>query len=277
MLAGIASGAPFLRTFLPQGRNTPKPARRVPQVSVLRFGRSARPGHPLLARLILIVAAACFAAVPTYAQGPSAPAAPPASFVVVLNAAHGGSDAGANLDGQPEKAFTLAMSIRLRSLLAARGISVVTTRETDIALDPLHRAEIANHAKAQACLTLHASETGAGVHLFTSSLQPARSALFEPWATAQSAWITRSIALEGVLNSGLQHAGLTVTLGRTVLSSIDSMTCPAVAVEIAPGKQAEGASGATVSGSLADPDYQAQVANAITAAVLEWRAEGSSL
>ena len=76
--------------------------------------------------------------------------APTPRFVVVLNPAHGGDDAGANLDGQPEKAFTLAMSIRLRSLLAARGIDVITTRESDVTLDSVHRAQIANHARAQA-------------------------------------------------------------------------------------------------------------------------------
>lgn len=209
---------------------------------------------------------------PIFTQVPPAP-----SFVVVLDAAHGGGDAGANLDGQPEKAYTLAMSIRLRSALAARGISVVTTRESDVTVDPMRRAEIANHAAAQACLTLHASETGAGVHLYTSSLTPARPALFEPWKTAQAAWVTRSIALEGVLNSALRHAGMTVIIGRTALPAIDSMTCPAVAVEIAPASQSGGASGPSVSGSLADPGYQAQVANALTAALVEWRAEGSKL
>ena len=69
-----------------------------------------------------------------------------------------------------KKTATLAFSVRLRSLLSARGIVVVTTRESDVTLDPDQRAEIANHMHAQACLSLHASESGAGVHLFTSSL-----------------------------------------------------------------------------------------------------------
>ena len=57
-------------------------------------------------------------------------------FVVVLDAAHGGDDPGGHLsNGQPEKAFTLALSVRLRSLLTARGIQVVTTRESDTAVD----------------------------------------------------------------------------------------------------------------------------------------------
>lgn len=204
------------------------------------------------------------------AQSPPAPAPPPARFVVVLDAAHGGDDTGAHLStGQLEKAFTLAFGVRLRSLLGARGIQVVTTRESDASVDLNRRAEIANHANAQACLTLHASDTGTGVHLFASSLAPAEPARFAAWKTAQSAFVNRSLALAGVLNSALLHAGLNVTLGRTELPGIDSMTCPAVAVEIAPERGPDH----KITSALDDPAYQARVAEALAAALLEWRTD----
>ena len=47
-----------------------------------------------------------------------APTPPASRFVVVLDAAHGGDDPGGKLNGQAEKDFTLALSVRLRSLLA---------------------------------------------------------------------------------------------------------------------------------------------------------------
>jgi N-acetylmuramoyl-L-alanine amidase len=227
------------------------------------------------ARRCLSVLPLSFAFLAPPAARAQAPPAPAYHFVVVLNPAHGGTDFGANLDGQPEKDYTLAFSTRLRSLLEARGISVVTTRQSDVRLTATQRAEIANHAEAQACLTLHASETGVGVHLFTSSLAPASPTLFEPWKTAQAAWITHSVALEGVLYSALQHAEIPVALGRTGLPAIDSMTCPAVAVEIAPDGAAAGSGSA--SGSLADPAYQAKVAAVLADALLEWRSEGPQL
>jgi N-acetylmuramoyl-L-alanine amidase len=203
-------------------------------------------------------------------QAPPAPAGPQARFVVVLDAAHGGDDAGGRLtSGQLEKAFTLALSVRLRSLLAARGIQVVTTRESDTAVDANKRAEIANHAAAQACLILHASESGFGIHLFASSLTPVQPARWSAWKTAQAAWVTRSLALAGVLNSDLLHAGMNVSLGRTSLPGLDSMACPAVAVEIAPERDA----GHKTTADLDDPDYQARVAGALAAALLEWRTE----
>lgn len=207
-------------------------------------------------------------ALPTFAQ--NAPPAPSVRFVAVLDPAHGGNDAGGRLSsGQLEKTATLALSIRLRSLLNARGISVVTTRESDATLDSDRRATIANHAKAQLCLSLHVSDSGSGVHLFVSSLAPAPQVPFLPWKTAQTAWITRSLALAGALNSAVAHAGLNVTLGRTALPGLDSMTCPAVAVELAPKRTEDGS-------VLAEPDdasYQAKAAAALAAAVLEFRAE----
>jgi N-acetylmuramoyl-L-alanine amidase len=191
--------------------------------------------------------------------------------VIVLDAAHGGDDSGAQLaNNQTEKAVTLAISVNLRSLLMARGFQVVTTRELDLDLGPDRRAEIANRARARACLSLHAAETGSGVHLFASSLAPAESSRFVPWKTAQAAWIQRSLALTGVLNSSLQQAGFAVTLSRTALPGLDSMACPAVAIELAPerekGKQ-------TVQSTLDDPAYQTRAAEALAAALLVWRSE----
>jgi N-acetylmuramoyl-L-alanine amidase len=197
--------------------------------------------------------------------------------MVVLDAAHGGDDTGGKLsDGQSEKAFTLALSVRLRSLLGACGIQVITTRESDAAVDLNRRIEIANHANAQACLSLHASESGTGIHLFVSSLTPAptgEGVRFQAWKTAQAAWVTRSLALAGVLNSVLLHAGMNVTLGRTALPAVDSMACPAVAVEIAPESAPQSAPGQPPTAELDDPAYLARVAEALAAAMLEWRTD----
>jgi len=222
--------------------------------------------HCYLSCLILVAAAA---SIPTIAQSPPAPAN---RFVVVIDAAHGGDNTGATLKDPSgavlqEKAVTLALSVRLRSLLGARGIYVVTTRESDSTIDDDRRAEIANHANAQACISLHATQTGAGIHIFTSSLAPANSSRFVAWKTAQAAWVARSLALTGNLNSALLHAGMTVTMGRTALTTIDSMSCPAVAIEIAPEVPAGGAQPI----SPGDADYQARVAQAIAAAILERR------
>jgi len=235
-----------------------------PERVPLRRGRVEGPAFGAFRRVIvsLLAVAACAAAI---AQAPPSPS----RFVVVLDAAHGGEDLGARLKNENEKAFTLAFSITLRALLSARGFTVVTTRDSDAGVGPDRRAEIADHARPQACLSLHASQTGSGIHLFVSSLASVRDARFLAWKTAQSAWIIRSLSLAGAIDSALSHAGVTVTLGRTALPGIDSMTCPAVAVEIAPDRSSESQAGA----SLDNADYQSRVAEALAAALVEWRSQ----
>jgi len=222
-------------------------------------------------RAILVLAGTIALALPAAAQ---APPAPMPRFVVVLDAAHGGDDAGGRLaSGQMEKNATLALSVRLRSLLAARGITVITTRESDATLDPDRRAAIANHARAAACLSLHATESGSGIHLFTSSLAPAPVTRFVAWKTAQAPWVERSMALSGALNSALLHDNVNVTLSRTALIGVDSMTCPAVAIEIAPERGPDG----KVTAEPDDADYQARVAATLATAILEWRAQPTDM
>jgi N-acetylmuramoyl-L-alanine amidase len=189
---------------------------------------------------------------------------------MVIDAAHGGDDTGGHLSsGQLEKAATLQFSVRLRSLLAVRGIQVVTTRESDQSVDLMKRAEIANHVEARACVSLHMAETGTGVHLFVSSLTPAAPTRFMAWKTAQAAYVTRSLALAGVLNSALLHAGMNVTLGRIPLPGIENMTCPAVAIELAPERDPD----RKITAEPDDPDYDARVATVLATALLEWRSE----
>jgi N-acetylmuramoyl-L-alanine amidase len=237
--------------------------------------------HSFRAAAALLAAAS----LPCLAQSPAAPAghrseqgplaggtgaSPAARYVVVLDAAHGGDDTGGHSGIWTEKAFTLALSVRLRSLLSARGIQVVTTREQDSGVDAERRDAIANHAQAQACLSLHATLSGTGIHLFVSSLAPVQPAHFVPWRTAQAADVARSLELAGVLNSALGQAGLGVTMERTPLPVVDSMMCPAVAVEVAP----QGSPGQAPTDSLSDANYQAEVAEALAAALVEWRANG---
>jgi N-acetylmuramoyl-L-alanine amidase len=215
------------------------------------------------------------AAPQTVTPQPPVQAAPaPPRFVVVIDAAHGGDDVGGHLsDGQYEKAATLALGVRLKSMLGARGIQVVTTREGDQSVNMDQRAAIANRANAQACISLHVAETGSGVHLFASNLAPVAASRFLPWKTAQAGYVTRSLALTGALNSALQHGSATVTLARAPLPGVDSMMCPAVAIELAP----ERGSDKKVTAEPDNADYQARIAAILANALLEWRAEAGNM
>jgi N-acetylmuramoyl-L-alanine amidase len=235
-------------------------------------------------------------AVPGRAQGPAGSSGSLGSggrFVVVLDAAHGGDDGGAQLSGGvAEKTVTLALSVRLRSLLTARGVQVATTREGNVNLDKDARAQVANHAVsgagAAACLSFHASESGSGVHIFVSSLEPTAlrgTTRFLAWKTAQSAYVNRSLKLAGTVNSALEHGGdsgasgagsgagpIAATLARASLPGVDSMACPAVAIEVAPIRGED----RKVVTEVTDPEYQAQIVQALAAALLEWKTDSET-
>jgi N-acetylmuramoyl-L-alanine amidase len=224
-------------------------------------------------RFACLAIALSLAGHPVSAQSPSSPepgapaiahAAP--RFAVVIDAAHGGADSGARLsDHLLEKDLTLSLSVRLRSMLGAHGIPVVTTRESDGAISALNRAETANHAGAAACITLHATTSGSGVHLFTASLTQIPMTRFLPWETAQGAYAEQSLRLSSEIDSAMTHAEIPVTLGRTALQPLDNFTCPAVVVELSPLNN----SGRVT--PLSDSGYQDRIVAAMAAAVEQWQ------
>ncbi|MGC8549249.1 MAG: N-acetylmuramoyl-L-alanine amidase family protein [Acidobacteriaceae bacterium] len=199
---------------------------------------------------------------------------PPQStnFTVVVDAAHGGSDLGAQLSPTlNEKSVTLTLALRLRSLLAAHGIATVITRTGDTNIPMATRAGIANHAHAAACVLLHATATGVGIHLFTSSLAPGPPTAAPAWDTAQSAYIHQSIRLSSDIDAAFDHTRIPTVVGRTFLQPLDNLTCPAIAIELAP----KPSSGMASAKSVDDPAYQAAVLNAILAGILQWQQDWS--
>ncbi len=192
---------------------------------------------------------------------------------IVLDPAHGGLDGGSRIgDTLLEKDITLALAFKLRSLLTARGFTVIMTRDTDVPTTPNaqgsaltldDRAGIANHARASACLLLHATGAGNGVHLYHSDLDPAPyEAAPLPWLTAQAAWESESAHLERQLGAALHRAAVPSVLSSASVRPVDSLTCPALIVELAP----EGDDPA----SIQDADYQQRVAEALAAALVFW-------
>jgi N-acetylmuramoyl-L-alanine amidase len=202
------------------------------------------------------------------------PAPPFNRTTVVIDPAHGGSDNGSRIsDTTVEKDVTLALALRLRSLLAARGFNVVLTRDSDDAnakappFAPLtldDRAGIANHERASACLLLHATPSGTGVHLYTSELAPVSAEpLAGPWLTAQAAWVSQSQQLATRIADALTRSHLPLINGAASVRPLDSLTCPALVVELAPA--------ADDPDSINDVNYQQRVARAITGALTFWK------
>ncbi len=227
---------------------------------------------------------------PQMTPGPALPSA--LAFnrnVIVLDPAHGGPDNGATLSGQVlEKDVTLALAARIRAALTSAGFTVVSTRDTDLPSAPPapltadQRAEIANRAHPLACMVLHATAAGSGVHLFASTLPPSApepsdsqydAPAFTPtsWDEAQAVAIPQSLALAASFNTALAKAGLPALSGRAPLRPLDNLTCPAVAIELAP---------LLVAGSdptpVTDADYQQRVASTLAATLRVFRDQAAA-
>jgi N-acetylmuramoyl-L-alanine amidase len=193
-------------------------------------------------------------------------------MTILVDPGHGGIDSGSRIgDNVLEKNVTLALAFKLRSLLTARGFNVVLTRDADatppnaagqpFTLDD--RAGLANHTHAAACLLLHATGSGTGVHLYASELDATSAeAQPTPWLLAQAPWVTQSAALGQSLATALTRASVPLVVSKASVRPLDSLTCPALVVELAPQTDDPD--------SVNFADYQQRVAQAISAALVFW-------
>jgi N-acetylmuramoyl-L-alanine amidase len=231
------------------------------------------------------------------------PAAQPAFNLnlILLDPAHGGADPGGQIAPDlPEKTVTLAFAQRLRPLLAAQGFTVVLTRDADLPparpapppdpddpdaqpappvqppqLTPDQRAELANRLHPVACLILHATSSGSGVHLFTSALtvppNPDPHAI-QLWDTAQAAELSQSQNLSATLAQSVTALRIPIVTSPVSIRPIDSLTCPAVALELAPSSP----NGDTIT-PPSNPAYQQRVAESLVAALVAWRTQAETV
>jgi N-acetylmuramoyl-L-alanine amidase len=227
--------------------------------------------------LLTAATASNFAQTP---PAPTKPAPPPPSIpfnrgIIFIDPAHGGIDSGSRItDSIVEKDVTLSLAFKLRALLAARGFSVVMSRDSDAATEPNSptpltlddRAGIANHAHPVACIVIHATAAGDGVHLYSSELDSTPTQPLDlPWLTAQAPWVTQSILLEKSIGQAITRSGIPLIMGRASVRPVDSLTCPAVIVELAPATDDDA--------SVNDGSYQQHVAEDIANSLILWKSQ----
>ncbi len=90
------------------------------------------------------------------------PALGRAKAVIVLDAAHGGSDPGLKYGSEVEKEWNLRFALALEKALEEEGFEVVQVRHKDETIPLDKRAERANTAQASAILVIHADGEWAG-------------------------------------------------------------------------------------------------------------------
>ena len=207
---------------------------------------------------------------------------------VVLDAGHGGQDAGAHSrDGVVERDLVFELEERVRAeLVSTNKYRVILTRSGDA--DPTfdERAATANAARPIAFLSLHAGNLGKRtprlmVYTYRSpssrtpaaeSDPPARatpraggnpSGIFVPWMEVHERHLERSRQLAAALQSELGKIPGAIT-GRAVegpVRALRSVDAPAAAIEV--GSVAPDVN----SRSLTDPVLQRQIATAVVRAL----------
>ncbi len=140
---------------------------------------------------------------------------------IVIDPGHGGKDPGATaVTGQQEKQIVLAVARSLAVKLQQRGARVVLTRSNDRFLELEERADVANRAKADLFVSIHAdSAANRSAQGFTVYVSRSASASSRYAADA----IIRGLCATGLDNRGIRSADYRV-LVRT--------NCPAVLVEL---------------------------------------------
>jgi len=90
---------------------------------------------------------------------------PPNTFVVVLDAGHGGHDPGNLGNGYQEKNIALSIVLQAgKELSQEKGIKVVYTRNDDSFVDLFVRGEIANKANADLFVSVHCDSHSSDAH-----------------------------------------------------------------------------------------------------------------
>ncbi|MBI3662606.1 MAG: N-acetylmuramoyl-L-alanine amidase [Acidobacteria bacterium] len=195
----------------------------------------------------------CLAAAALLAQQAAPPGAGPtpvvqqALSVVVLDAAHGGTDAGARGEsGIVEKDVTLALARVVQAQLERRGFQVVLTRQADESPTFDERAAIANGQRGAVFVSLHIASTGAAGTAMafympaapTSETKPGPEASGRPlarWQEAQQPYAAPSRKLAELLQVqlGQKLRGSREVPQAVAVRQLRTVAAPAVAVELA--------------------------------------------
>jgi N-acetylmuramoyl-L-alanine amidase len=208
---------------------------------------------------------------------PEVPGVPgPPLPIVVVDAAHGGEDAGArSRDGVNEKDVTAQLAARVRvALLSTRKYRILLTRLGDVNPSFEQREIAANTAKPVAYLSLHAGNLGSTtprVAVFSyraAPLDPDQPLpLLIPWNEVHRTHTSRSRQLAQALQAKLaQVSGLTADLPEEVpVRSLRSIDGAAVAIELGSLKADQDA------GALTQVSLQQQLSAAIAAGLDAFR------
>lgn len=169
----------------------------------------------------------------------------PTGFVVVIDPGHGGDDVGVRGgSGLEEKQLTLEVTQRLRAMLESRLVArVAVTRDADLAVSADDRAGMANSARGQLFLSLHAnaapSSARSGAEIYygapeiTAPTVATLDPLFVPWDQTAGRHFDLSARAAGLMSDEIERQmSMTTRTAHAPLRAVAGVNMPAVVVEM---------------------------------------------
>ena len=196
----------------------------------------------------------------------AAPSQGQPSPVIMIDAAHGGTESGAVLGPDNlEKDVTLAFARRLRQDLISRGLQAQLVRDSDTLLSSDQRASIANQSRPSLYICVHATSQGSGIRIYSVMLPSGSDnrGPFVGWQTAQASSLLRSRSVQQQLTTSIQKTRFPIRSLTAPLRPLDNIAVPALAIEIAP------ATGQV--SQLATADYQQMISAILANAIAGMR------
>ncbi|MGX7676276.1 N-acetylmuramoyl-L-alanine amidase [Plantactinospora sp. DSM 117369] len=171
-------------------------------------------GTPLMRRRTLLAAVAGIAAAPLLAS--PAQAAPPKIY---LDPGHGGTDPGAVGNGLQEKALTLDIALRTRTVLQSNwDVSIRMSRTTDITRSLSYRSSDANSWGANIFVSIHIN-AGGGTGFESYVYPSAGAATLRLQDEVHAAVLSNARTVGSVTDRGQKTANFQV-LRETAMSAV---------------------------------------------------------
>ncbi|MFZ4770456.1 MAG: N-acetylmuramoyl-L-alanine amidase, partial [Ferruginibacter sp.] len=147
-------------------------------------------------------------------------------ITVVIDAGHGGKDAGATAaDGTSEKDLNLSLLKRLKQLNQSSNINLVFTRESDIYQSPREKADITGNEKADLFISIHSDfspndATETGMRVYVSNDQFANSQQSKIFASSVINQFKSNYALSVATNPMQRKVGILVLQANNIPSIV---------------------------------------------------------
>jgi N-acetylmuramoyl-L-alanine amidase len=185
-------------------------------------------------------------------------------FLIVIDAAHGGTDPGAAITPTvSEKDVVLAFARRLKTALDNQGVATVLLRDSDSTLSFDQRTAAVNSSHAALVISVHATSSSSALHVYTALLTPMPRTPFVPWDTAQAAFLDQSQAAAGAISKELFTRNISNSSLQASLRPLNSFAHPTVAIELAPANGK--------ADSLILLSYQQPIVSAVAAGIADMR------